>query len=136
MLFLSSNYAILAVSLFVIIIPLTTAHQGHDHHGHGEQQNEDLNPEDAIPETDKDWTDPAIHSIPFNGLTLKWKQDEKDARSVIMKISSKTVGWVAVGFCVIWTGTMDKCDIILGWVDAGGIAHLYVRTYFIKHLIN
>lgn len=110
---------------FAIILLFTTAsaHQGHDHGDH-----DNFSESDSLPETDNEWKDPAVHSMPFNGITLKWKEDPKNPRYVIFKLSGRTRGYVSVGFCVVWTGGMENCDIALGWVDASGIAHVHVRN--------
>lgn len=112
--------ALLAVTVLV------HGHQGHDHdHDHDHQS---LSEAESVPETDESWKDSSIHSQNFNGFSLKWKEDSSDSRSVIMKMSARSTGYVAVGFCPVWTGGMDNCDIVLGWVDASGVAHLYVRS--------
>jgi len=101
-----------AIFYFLSFLMMSTwGHEGHDH-GHEQA--------DTIPETDKSWSDPSIHSLAFSGVTLKWKMDSNDPKYAVMKMSGRTSGYVSVGFCPVWGGGMTKCDIVLGWVDSTG----------------
>lgn len=59
------------------------------------------------------------------GVDLKWIS--KDDNWVTMEMSSFTKGYVSVGFCSKWKGTMEGCDIVVGWVDnKNATPYLYV----------
>jgi len=51
----------------------------------------------------------------MTGVDLKW--NISDPEWIVMEMSSKTNGYVSVGFCSKWVGSMKGCDIVLGWVD-------------------
>lgn len=75
------------------------------------------------------WDDAHHLSLKVNqGVDLKWLSTDKEW--VTMEMSSFTKGYVSVGFCPKWKGTMESCDIVLGWVDnQNGTAYLYVSRF-------
>ena len=49
------------------------------------------------------------------GVNFKW--NNTDPEFITMEMSSRTNGYVSVGFCGEWKNSMDGCDIVVGWVD-------------------
>jgi len=68
-----------------------------------------------------------------NGLKVKWKnspapQESNGARWLTMEVFARTKGYVGLGFSP--HGGMDGADIVIGWVDSNGIAHLKVHRFY------
>ncbi|CAG7717353.1 unnamed protein product [Allacma fusca] len=84
---------------------------GHGDHHHGNQET-----------TNGNWTHTAdLKKIV--GVDFKWEATDPDY--VLMEMSSKTMGYVSVGFCPEWHGSMEGCDLVIGWVDdTTGKGHL------------
>ena len=99
-------------NLFLILIiglfnNVALGHEGHDHHS--DDNSGSGTSYIPLPERDKEWTDSSIHSLAFkDGVNLKWKDDPYDSKYVIMKMTARTGGYVAVGFCPVWLGKILK----------------------------
>jgi hypothetical protein len=108
------------------LISISWAHQGHDH-----DENEHSHGLERILENDPVWIN--ARSVPFpegSGFDLRWLTEDNN-KSLKMKMKAKTEGYVAVGFCSVWHGTMEGCDIVLGWVDnsnSNTSVHLHVSN--------
>jgi len=102
-----------ALGVLCLFVALVQCHEGHNH--------EDSKSTNGLGE----WNN--AHHIPLKvnqGIDLKWLS--KDAEWITMEMSSFTKGYISVGFCSKWKGTMEGCDIVIGWVDnQNGTAHLY-----------
>lgn len=81
------------------------------------------------------WSD--AHHLPLkvnSGVDFRWLS--KDDKYITMEMSSFTKGYVSVGFCPKWKGTMEGCDIVLGWVDnKNGTPYLFVSLRLIFYVI-
>jgi len=62
----------------------------------------------------------------MTGVDLRWIST--DDEWVTMEMKAKTTGYVAVGFCPNWHGTMEGCDIVIGWVAHNGTG--FIRVSF------
>jgi len=95
--------------------------QCHDGHDHGPTK---------APEPNDVWKD--AHHVElkvYQGVDLKWLSAEEEY--LTMEMSSFTKGYISVGFCPKYKGSMEGCDIVIGWVDnQNGTAHLY--DYYAK----
>ena len=58
--------------------------------------------------------------------TLHWNFDRAN-ENISFAVRVKTTGWV--GFGISPNGQMPQSDVVIGWVDGSGTAHLNVRTY-------
>ena len=105
----------LCTSVLILFATLATGHQGHDH-GHGHTLSTSTTPSYWAQKTEVKKS---------TGIDVKWNHTDPDY--LCMEVSSKTTGIVAIGFCPVWKGSMEGCDIVIGWVDDNGNAHLYVR---------
>lgn len=104
------------VLVYLVFVGFTESHEGHNH------------PLQTIDGGRVSIWSSAHHlSLKVNqGVDLKWIS--KDDHWLTMEMSSFTKGYVSVGFCPKWKGTMEGCDIVLGWVDnKNGSAYIYVR---------
>lgn len=68
------------------------------------------------------------------GGRVRWKNSdpgigEDRTRWLTMEVFTKTNGYVGVGFSP--HGGMAGADIVIGWVDSSGTAHLKVCKFFI-----
>lgn len=59
-----------------------------------------------------------------NGYNIRWNNEDPDY--LIMEISAPVKGYVSVGFSP--NGAMRGSDIVMGWVDSTGTAHLKVNA--------
>jgi len=101
-------FATTALLVCLLQVQLSLCHHGHEHH-----------------HEDTEWK--GAHRLALKvlqGVDLRWLANDND--TVTMEMSSFTKGYVSVGFCPKWKGTMEGCDIVVGWVDnSNGTAHLY-----------
>ncbi|CAL8072303.1 unnamed protein product [Orchesella dallaii] len=112
---------VFAVALFACLLQLSLCHHGHDHH------NEGIN---IMDKNDSEWL--GSHNLALKvlqGVDFKWLSSDND--TVTMEMSSFTKGYVSVGFCPEWKGTMEGCDIVIGWVDNLN-ATPYLYDYYAK----
>jgi len=129
---LSAFYLILSVTYN----PVCWSHKGHDH-GDDDQSHHSGHDMEDIVEKDHSWM--SASKVPFSkgsGFDLRWKQNSSD-KVLTMKMTAKTNGYVAVGFCPVWHGTMEGCDIVLGWVDnTNGSVYVHVRPIWDSYFIH
>jgi hypothetical protein len=71
------------------------------------------------------WT----REMSLNDHKFTVKYNNEDAEKLIMEISAPVRGYVAVGFSP--NGGMRGSDIVMGWVDAQGKAHIKVSLIFL-----
>jgi hypothetical protein len=93
---------------FLLAAIVANGHMGHDH---------------AKPEEKGFWAQ-KTEIKKSTGVDVKWNHTDPDYMT--MEVSAKTNGIVGIGFCPVWKGTMEGCDIVIGWVDETGKGQLYV----------
>jgi len=115
---IESGKQVKALIALCFLVTQIQCHEGHNH--------EDSKAANGLGA----WNDAHHLALKVNqGVDLKWLS--KDEQFVTMEMSSFTKGYVSVGFCPKWKGTMEGCDIVIGWVDnQNGTAQLY--DYFAR----
>ncbi|ODM89149.1 DBH-like monooxygenase protein 1 [Orchesella cincta] len=110
---------VLVVALVLLQVQMSLGHLGHDH---GTDEGKENN--------DSEWL--GAHSLALKvlqGVDFRWLASDNE--TVTMEMSSFTKGYVSLGFCPKWKGTMEGCDIVLGWVNnTDGTAQLF--DYYAK----
>lgn len=118
---------LLTTALVFCIITSSNCHEGHFH-----EESETLN------STGDMWDQSNKLSIQkMTGVELRWISSDPDFLSMEMK--SRTTGYISVGFCDHWYGSMKGCDIVIGWVDGNGKGYIGVShglIPFIDFMLN
>jgi hypothetical protein len=60
-------------------------------------------------------------------VTVYWKPDPSSAARVMIAVAARTLGWVAIGTCLVLSNVVLTC--LQGWSSNGGMHGADIATY-------